>query len=368
MLLREKLRLESHTAAAPSSCPATVKYFGKWPFRRVAGMQEVASVVFSLANFLAQAHCLLRFIALLLRLSHLQPPTASVERTDASGDQSSSPPLPQPLAVRQTASVCSRSRLPSADRQTDRGAAPSLASSLATHSSNVRDAGDAGRSHVPQMKQLPQMPPVAAKGNERAGTVLERLRMAAIAYPWWPLWLTYFGTSLLAWAASGLFHTRDVRTTEAADYMLADAFILWGFLTTAIRVTGLQRWTQWVPLILAGGAAYTWHWHRMLTQLFDYGFNVLLCIVLGALQSLVWGVWVGKVHHVARHRMWLFLGLINAATALEVFDFAPWWDLVDAHALWHAATVPLSYVFWGFLQQDMLSYASQSKASAPASL
>lgn len=40
------------------------KYFGKWPFARWAGMQEPASVFFSLANLAAHALCLLRFARL----------------------------------------------------------------------------------------------------------------------------------------------------------------------------------------------------------------------------------------------------------------------------------------------------------------
>ena len=39
---------------------STVKYFGKWPFERVLGMQEVLSVVFSLANLAAHADNLLK--------------------------------------------------------------------------------------------------------------------------------------------------------------------------------------------------------------------------------------------------------------------------------------------------------------------
>ena len=35
---------------------SAVKYYGKWPFQRVLGMQEVFSVVFSLANLAAHAH------------------------------------------------------------------------------------------------------------------------------------------------------------------------------------------------------------------------------------------------------------------------------------------------------------------------
>ena len=34
-------------------------------------------------------------------------------------------------------------------------------------------------------------------------------------------------------------------------------------------------------------------------------------------------------------------------------DFPPVLMLLDAHALWHAATVPLTYLFYAFLHGDV---------------
>lgn len=52
------------TAAGTGRQPPVWKYFGKWPFVRWAGMQEPASVLFSLANLAVHALCLLRFTRL----------------------------------------------------------------------------------------------------------------------------------------------------------------------------------------------------------------------------------------------------------------------------------------------------------------
>lgn len=46
------------------------------------------------------------------------------------------------------------------------------------------------------------------------------------------------GDGAQAWAASATFHARDVPATEAADYMLADAVVVWGTLAAAARVGG----------------------------------------------------------------------------------------------------------------------------------
>jgi len=45
--------------------------------------------------------------------------------------------------------------------------------------------------------------------------------------------------------------------------------------------------------------------------------------------------------------------LVNGALLLEVLDFPPAGGLLDAHALWHAATVPLAYLFYGFVEGDV---------------
>ena len=46
--------------------------------------------------------------------------------------------------------------------------------------------------------------------------------------------------------------------------------------------------------------------------------GLISCAIVAAAQSLMWAVWVWRVRHPARCRMWTFLALVNAATALEV--------------------------------------------------
>ena len=58
------------------------------------------------------------------------------------------------------------------------------------------------------------------------------------------------------------------------------------------------------------------------------------------------------VQHPHRWILYSFLGLAYAALLLEVLDFPPIWGVVDAHASWHAATVPLTYLFYAFIRGD----------------
>ena len=39
----------------------------------------------------------------------------------------------------------------------------------------------------------------------------------------------------------------------------------------------------------------------------------------------------------------------------EVLDFPPILGILDAHAIWHAATAPLAYVFYEFIEGDVLN-------------
>jgi hypothetical protein len=37
---------------------------------------------------------------------------------------------------------------------------------------------------------------------------------------------------------------------------------------------------------------------------------------------------------------------------LEIYDFPPLWGILDAHAIWHATTVPITYLWWSFIKDD----------------
>jgi hypothetical protein len=72
----------------------------------------------------------------------------------------------------------------------------------------------------------------------------------------------------------------------------------------------------------------------------------------------IWIVW--SIIHFRRPEAKLSLSfsvLILLAGALEVFDFPPWYDLVDAHALWHFATIPLTVLWYKFLTMDSLRHS-----------
>lgn len=238
------------------------KYFGKWPFIRVLGAQEIASVLFSIANMLAHIH------NLQLMWQHHRAQAGCKVSTYA-----------------------------------------------ATHG--------------------------------RAATA------AAGQYPYIWLWMLYSAANINAWLWSSVFHCRDTRVTERLDYFSADTTIAIGLAVSLVRVLQLQTRPPLCMLGLLLSSVLLQHIHYMAFVKFDYGYNMKVCIAVGVLTAAVWLTWVTKVRHPARRTVYQFMSLVHAAMLLEVLDFPPLFWLMDAHALWHVATVPLTYLWYRFVMADI---------------
>jgi hypothetical protein len=173
------------------------------------------------------------------------------------------------------------------------------------------------------------------------------------------VWIMHFILACNAWFWSAVFHTRDTRVTERFDYFSAGAVIGYDLYLSFCRVMpGLKTGSKSRYILGAIlSLFYLRHVYYMHYVKFDYGYHVSLCIVAGAVQSLIWLVWAfasieGKSHPGRRYLV-LFIFSVNVAVLLEILDFPPFLDTVDAHALWHLATIPLIYVWCGFVTRDI---------------
>jgi hypothetical protein len=262
------------------------KYFGKWPFRRLLGMQEPAAVLFSLANLAAHLHCLVRFARLCRHL---------------------------------------------------------------------------GRSRRRRRQQLGWEGKPEAGIADRAGTQ-EAEGGGGYRCRW--LWGGYMLLSANAWLWSAVFHSRDTRLTERLDYLSAAALIFFNLFLSLVRVCGLRSRGAMLAVAALLAAFLASHFRHMLLVLFDYGYHVKVCIAAGAAQSLLWLGWAAAAPRPGRGPLLAFVLLVNACMLLEVLDFPPVWDALDAHALWHAATVPLVYLFYRFVTADVSHCAAVPFESA----
>ena len=266
------------------------QYYGQWPLRRVLRCQELVSVLASLANMAVHIRAVMGLLSAWRRLRR---------RARRSRSGPSSPDASRPGAR--------RLNLPS-----------------------------------------------EALGWDRLSNAATQALSRCDGY------LLHSALSVLSWAASAVFHARDVPATERWDYFLAGAVVALGVLVTAARTVGPVRRSRraQAALALALALAYGARVRSMLVVQFDYGGWVAACLLLGLLQTALWLRWLYRDPEGRRHRgradLLLFIGLLNLASALEILDFAPiLWDLVDAHAVWHLATVFLWRFWYEFVRKDL---------------
>jgi post-GPI attachment to proteins factor 3 len=157
----------------------------------------------------------------------------------------------------------------------------------------------------------------------------------------------YFG--LTSWVFSMIFHTRDFAITEKLDYFAAGASVLYGMYYTPIRIFRLDKihtpqsaslLRLWTGLCLS---LYAMHVFYLSFWSWDYTYNMAANVIVGVLHNLLWSGYsiyrYGKLKRTWAAWPGLIVAWIILAMSLEVFDFAPWGGMVDAHSLWHLGTV-----------------------------
>ncbi|KNC99060.1 uncharacterized protein SPPG_06009 [Spizellomyces punctatus DAOM BR117] len=189
---------------------------------------------------------------------------------------------------------------------------------------------------------------------------------------WYPLRRIYLLNALLgvnAWIWSTVFHARDFPLTEKLDYFSAIGSILFAACLAVIRVFQFQHRRNVESWMLTGFATlfYVAHVSYLSFWPFDYGYNMIAGVTVGVASNTVW-IWWFLNNWRSRPYAWkvlLSVVLISAAMSLELLDFPPWKWAIDAHALWHAATIPLVYLFYSFLLDDVRWEIRAGKGKAP---
>lgn len=166
------------------------------------------------------------------------------------------------------------------------------------------------------------------------------------------LWHMYGVLSVNSWFWSAIFHCRDTDLTEKLDYSSAVAVIGFSLILAILRSFNIREEAARVMVAAPLVAFITTHILYLNNYKMDYGWNMKVCVVVGVTQLLVWAVWAGVTRHPSRWKLWTVVVGIGTAMLLEIYDFPPYKGLVDAHALWHATTVPLTFIWWSFIQDD----------------
>ncbi|MCO5563934.1 hypothetical protein L7F22_017586 [Adiantum nelumboides] len=228
-----------------------IKYYGKWPIKRVLGLQEPLSIVFSLANLAVHLQGLISFLYLL----HLILPKR------------------------------------------------------------------------PQGKKGPY-------------------------YEYSFLWTVYGLASLNFWLWNAVFHARDMLVTEKVGYSSAVGLLGIGLIVAIIRTFSLRIEATQVMMAAPVIAFVSTHILYLNFYNFDLGWNMQVCVTIGILQLLLWTVWAGYVGHPSRLKLWFVVIVGAMSMLLEILDFPPLGGWLDVHALRHACTVPLTWLWWSFIKED----------------
>lgn len=168
------------------------------------------------------------------------------------------------------------------------------------------------------------------------------------------MWIAYGCIGVITWFGSAVFHMSDCDFTEKLDYLGAFTFVVAGlYVSIMFCYPNLHNPSSWKILLgvqIVTGTLWLKHLKDMTTH-FDYGYNMLTCIVYSILTSLifVYFVYIRKKTHGALHEAHIVLIRIvvwaNLSAALELLDFAPIFWIFDSHSLFHFATIPIP-IWW----------------------
>ena len=129
-------------------------------------------------------------------------------------------------------------------------------------------------------------------------------------------------------------------------------------------------WTLTCILVYIAHVSYL-----TLSPRFDYTYNILFNLTIGLIHNFLWILYslpssltvirrfppTTSVPRSYRPKCAtnaaICVALTMGAMALELLDFPPIGKILDAHALWHAATVPIGVLWYEFLIEDALDDA-----------
>lgn len=296
---------------------ATFQYFGKWPFIRVFGMQEVASVLFSILNLCAHVYGF--FCVYLPARDKAEVFIITYVGRDKGGDKKKlvSPPSTESPVLHETNNVsCAVNDKNSSNNEVT--------------AENIILSGD-----VPMT--------FSDTGDWFMHGAVRIL----------------FNVSCFAWIAAAVFHTRDVQVTQFVDYLFAGALIFASFYATVVRVFSVYQSgyrTLLLSVLLLLFISMQFSLFRGVS--FDFSLNMKIAVGLGLTYSLLhigWSLYLYRSeqrNHVV-YGMWATVLTLVSTFIFEVYDFPPMYGYLDAHACWHASTVPIVILWYAFYRKDV---------------
>jgi hypothetical protein len=159
-----------------------------------------------------------------------------------------------------------------------------------------------------------------------------------------------------AWIWSTIFHTRDKPLTEIFDYIAAISLVFAQFACCLIRVGYRTKYMRLINLLtLFLLTFFLYHAYYLLFIKMDFGYNMMINIIVGLLNVICWIIWSIFKYSSGRIYVWrcaLSVLLAMCFVALELADFPPIGWTIDAHSLWHLSTIILPILWYRFVVDD----------------
>ncbi|KAM0946773.1 hypothetical protein DsansV1_C08g0079081 [Dioscorea sansibarensis] len=171
-------------------------------------------------------------------------------------------------------------------------------------------------------------------------------------YEFTGLWHVSWILSMNASFWSAIFHTRYSELAERVDYSSAIILLGISLILAIIRTLNVKDEASRVMVAAPLLAFLTTHVLYLNFYQFDHGLHLIVCMAMGIAQVLVWVVWSGLTSHPSRLKLWMVLFGGALAKLLEIYEFPPYYGYVDSHALSHAFTIPLTFLWWSFIKYD----------------
>jgi hypothetical protein len=171
-------------------------------------------------------------------------------------------------------------------------------------------------------------------------------------YEYVGLWHIYGLLSMNSWFWSAVFHSRDVDLTERLDYSSAVAILGFSLILAILRTFDIRVEAARVMVSAPILAFVTTHILYINFYKLDYGWNMIVCVAMGVSQLFLWARWAAVSSHPSNWKLWVVVIAGGLAMLLEIYDFPPYEGYFDAHSIWHAATIPLTILWWSFIRDD----------------
>lgn len=180
--------------------------------------------------------------------------------------------------------------------------------------------------------------------------------------------LFYYPIAILTWLASAIFHCRKTELTSLVDYAFALLFLGYSLWLAVRRIWGDRADQRKVSVVFTSVLLlYMFQVVRMCNGQVSFDDHMRVSITVALLNVLTWLSWlIFSREEIKGNGKYRYLCLVcqlwfSSAALLELFDFPAIWGLFDAHSLWHAATIPLGFIWSRFWYVDKEAHGMQKK-------